>query len=111
MPSRSRTEPALRCADHRTVLRSTITTDGDGGLVEYVEACGQCRSRVSFRSTAAPQPPKRRLPNMPKGRQNAAGQYVCIVCDAVLEYGGIGRPPAYCDAHRKYRRQRTRRRG
>lgn len=52
MPSRSRTEAALRCADHRTLLRSSITTDGDGSLVEYVEACSQCRSRVSFRGAA-----------------------------------------------------------
>lgn len=40
---RHATEPALVCAEHRTKLNSRITTDGDGGLVELIEPCQECR--------------------------------------------------------------------
>ena len=40
---RHSTEPNLVCADHRTKLQSRITTDGDGGLVELIEPCRECR--------------------------------------------------------------------
>lgn len=38
---RHSTEPVLLCADHGVRLSSRITTDGDGTVVEKVEACAE----------------------------------------------------------------------
>jgi hypothetical protein len=41
-----------------------------------------------------------RMGNRHRSRKNDAGDYVCIICDAPLEWSGRGRVPVFCRTHK-----------
>lgn len=117
---RGQGESKLVCGEHNTRLQSKIDTDGEGGYIERVSPCPNCRSRISFvvrqpdGTAAAPAEPKpkqrrQRESRGPKGnrhctKKNDAGEYVCIICDTPLDFKPSGksggRIPVFCDHHK-----------
>ena len=107
------------CAGCRERLDYTADTNGDGEVLLYVRGCLRCtglvrqlRHRITPRKRQPPQriadPTARGGALAPKPKRNAAGDLVCIHCDAVLGWTPRRvRPPAYCAQHRDPKNRTT----
>ena len=99
----------LYCAGCYGPLRSHITTDGHGGIVDMVEPCQNClrqNNRSPYIADSAYA--------VPKPIRDSAGTYYCVICRAILPAHprkvGAGRPPLYCREHARHARAIAKRR-
>lgn len=105
-------ESKLVCADHGIRLLSSMDTDGDGGFIERVKPCPECRSRIRFvpkgtAPVATPiEPPQQhdgKTGNRYRSKKNAAGVYMCIICGDTIDFTPApsgGRKPVFCTRHK-----------